>query len=352
MRAPLAALSIALILAGPAAAGDLLYRLTLDPGGVARRNAPVTAVIPLLVLGGLRLKKPSDFRFDDGEGFRDLFLGRVPIYRHLTAFDPQKREETYKPYLHLYGFHGEGFITKGPGGLYPHHRGIFLGWNKTLLGKRRFDFWHCPDVSQRHLKYLPERELTGPYLARSASLTDWVDGKGTVIVRDRREVTAWAGGEGERVLDFDLTLEAVAGDLRLDGDPQHAGFHFRAAQEVADHQKETVYLLPPGKSRSKDDVVARCPWAACLFKIGGNRYAVLHMSHPRNPPETSYSTRSYGRVGAFFTRDLKVGSPLSLRYRILILDAGRLPELSVESCAGRYREFAEPVQVKVEEKRG
>ena len=41
--------------------------------------------------------------------------------------------------------------------------------------------------------------------------------------------------------------------MRLDGDPQHAGFHFRANQEVAKNGKEnTYYLRPDGKGKLGD----------------------------------------------------------------------------------------------------
>src|SRR5688500_4156610 len=105
------------------------------------------------------------FRFVDGDGYRDLFFGDKPIYRYMTKYDPADRDNTFKPFHHLYGMHDEGFITKGPGGLYTHHRGLFFGY-KTQHG----DFWHCRDgVSQRHQRFLPEREQVDEKSARAAS---------------------------------------------------------------------------------------------------------------------------------------------------------------------------------------
>ena len=60
-------------------------------------------------------------------------------------------------------------ITKGPGGRYTHHRGIYFGFNKTAYG----DFWHCPDVSQRHESFDTKR-VTSLLLVVPYSVTEMV----------------------------------------------------------------------------------------------------------------------------------------------------------------------------------
>ena len=44
--------------------------------------------------------------------------------------DPKDRERTYKPFHHVYQVDWKGFLTKGPGGRYTHHRGIYFGFSK------------------------------------------------------------------------------------------------------------------------------------------------------------------------------------------------------------------------------
>src|SRR5687768_5936912 len=71
----------------------------------------------------------AEFRFVDGDGVRDLYFGTKPIWRDNIKYDPADRDNTYKPYKHVYGFgKNAGPITKGPGGTHPHHRGVFLGF--------------------------------------------------------------------------------------------------------------------------------------------------------------------------------------------------------------------------------
>src|SRR4051794_9604341 len=78
--------------------------------------------------------RAAAFHFVDGDGVRDLYFGDAPIWRDMIKYAPADRDATYKPYKHVYGF-GEnaGPVTKGPGGLYPHPRGVFLGF-KTQFG--------------------------------------------------------------------------------------------------------------------------------------------------------------------------------------------------------------------------
>ena len=63
----------------------------------------------------------------------DILLDRKIAGRYMYAYDnstDDRLHETYKPYLHVFNVDGTTPITKGPGGLFTHHRGIFIGWNK------------------------------------------------------------------------------------------------------------------------------------------------------------------------------------------------------------------------------
>ena len=70
---------------------------------------------------------------------------------------------------------------------------------------------------------------------------------------------------------------------------------------------------------------------------------VDHMDGPDNPKPTTYSTRPYGRVGAFFTADTAPEQPLHLLYR-LVLWEGDKP--TPDELAAAYYSFVTPVTVK------
>lgn len=187
----------------------------------------------LLAAGCATAVSASQFRFVEGLGYTDLLDGSMPVYRHMTAWDPGKHVETYKVFHHVYGFHGEGFLTKGAGGVYTHHRGLFLGWYKTSTAGTEMDSWHCTKgASLRHVRYLPERELAGEQ-ARRASVTEWTLADNSVLVRDTREVTAWFPAPGKLFLDWTITIASATGHpLSLSGDANHAGFQFRANSTI------------------------------------------------------------------------------------------------------------------------
>jgi hypothetical protein len=316
----------------------------IEPGVAAGKTVDLE-----LVLAAGPGSRAGSFRFELDEEGQELLRGEVPVYRYVTTYDPQQHADTHKPYHQIYRFSGEGFITKGPGGVFPHHKGVYLGWNRTRLASgATHDFWHAPREFQKHRSFARDRELTGPVLARSVSSTDWITPQGEVAVRDQREVRTWSLSEDELLLDFTLTIQPVGGDIRLGGDAHHAGFQFRAAQEVAENAAASTILHPPGAERLEGDLWAAAPWMAMSFDVGGEPYTVVHMDHVKeNPDNTTYSTRTYGRFGAFFSRDVTESEPLVLRYRLLVIGARDEERVSVEALQARHRDFIEPPVVRV-----
>jgi hypothetical protein len=256
----------------------------------------------------------------------------------------------------VYDFHGNGFITQGNDGKqYPHHRGLYMGWSKTSMSGApgSYDTWHCTKgVAVKHDSFAGDRAMAGPVLARSASIAKWVGGDGKLLVTEVREVTTWRVGDGAPgalVMDFDFSLTAGEGDVKLDGDPQHAGFQFRAHGDVG--ASKAKYIYPASAKGKGGDVWEGCAWVTNTFKIKDHSYAVAYFDHPQNPGtkegQTVFSTRNYGRFGAFAKHELKKGAPLGFHYRILVLDADKHSDLSVERFERDHAAFVKPVSVKL-----
>ena len=265
----------------------------------------------------------KEFRFEDGAGYSDLYYGDAPVYRHVTpVFNPLKHGDTFKVFHHVYGFHGEGFLTKGVGGEFTHHRGLFLGWSKTTTAGKEMDSWHGGAGSSiRHAKYLGQAEI-GPARARRISVSEWTEKDGTVLVRDTRDVTAWFAEEGRLYLDWSLTIESASGDsVVLDGDPQHAGFQFRADTTITAFE----YFGPADKTGTGDVWTMKNTnsWAVNSFAAQGHKYAVMQMDHPSNPRPVVVSHRDYGRFGHFFTATVPKDKPVTFHFRTLVLDVDK-----------------------------
>ena len=110
----------------------------------------------------------AGFAWEDGENETTLTYDGRPALRYmhepLDESSPEAREATIKPFHHVFSPDGETLLTKGPGGLYTHHRGLFFGFNKVTHGDDpECDVWHCRNgESQQHVGNWFARPTTTP----------------------------------------------------------------------------------------------------------------------------------------------------------------------------------------------
>ncbi|HEX8912986.1 MAG TPA: DUF6807 family protein [Humisphaera sp.] len=270
------------------------------------------------------------FAFKDAAGDHlDVTLDGKVVARYMYAHDTSTKEraaETYKPYLHVFDAEGTAPITKGAGGDFTHHRGIFIGWNKITYDGKAYDRWHMKGGDIVHQKFAGQKADADA--ATFTSVTGWqADGPDKLILTEERTTTIRRApaGAGRVVIDFTSKLTPTAADLTLDGDPEHAGIHFRPAQEIV--RQETAYVYPKEKAEPHKD--KDYPWVGENFTVRGKRYGVVEFSHPSNPAGTRWSAyRDYGRFGAFPKAEVKKGESLTVKYRFLIAD-GEVPAADV-----------------------
>jgi hypothetical protein len=290
----------------------------------------------------------------EDEGDRLTFGGDpVLLYVHpeLDESTPEARERTYKPFHHLFAPNGRR-LSKGPGGLFTHHRGLFFGFNRVSYGEgKTCDVWHARGKAfQSHEGTLAWE--AGPLLGRHRVRIDWHGQEGEVFAEETREVTAYAA-EGGRLIEFASRVETTGGPITLDGDPQHAGVHFRADNHVAEVTKDqTYYLRPdglgkPGETRNWEPKTGEgpvdLPWNVMSVVIDGDRYSVAYLDHPENPKEARYSERDYGRFGSYFEYEITEGRPLEIRYRLWLQEG----EMTLDQAARLDADFDEPATVRV-----
>lgn len=338
-------------------------------------------VMPRLKAGGSFTLRPADpppgvapgeFRFVVEKGmYNDLVYGPGagrPVLRYMNmprdASSKDSHELTFKPFHHVFDpADGKTLLTNGPGLAankeltYPHHRGLFYAWNKVSYpdpagGKdKTCDVWHGRNGEfTEHQKILGEE--AGVVLGRQRSALTWNGTDGKVFATEERELTAYAA-PGGTLIDFASVLKTDLPRVKLDGDPQHAGFHFRAANEVAKKTpKETYYLRPDGKgkpgetrnweAKGADPKTVNLPWDAVSFVLDGKRYTVLRINHPDNPKEARGSERDYGRFGDYFEYELTPQKPLKVKYRVWVQPG----EMTVEQCNAMATAFVSPPTVK------
>ena len=266
-----------------------------------------------------------EFKDTEGKHLDVVSDGKV-VVRYMYEYDPSTKESlhnTYKPYLHVFDEEGKVPITKGPGGQFTHHRGIFIGWSRVKVGGKSYDRWHMKGGSIVHQKFLQKEVREGT--AVFTSLTHWMDEKEEPFLAEERTMMISEGVHGGRVMiDFQSKLTPVNEEVFLNGDPEHAGIQYRPANEV--DRKKTKYLFPNGVTEVKG--VKDLPWAAENYTLGDKNYSVVHMNGPKNPKDTVHSAyRDYGRFGAYFKKTIPKGESLTVNYGFLIKD-GELPEVA------------------------
>lgn len=316
----------------------------------------------------------SHFAWQDQPGrFTDLLWYSDPsapprpvmryMYRKYDNSTPQARNQTYKVFHHLFAPSGRRLVTNGGYAdetipdpkklLYPHHRGLMYAFNRITYGKgQHADTWHAQpkDTHQEHLRFLSSE--AGAVLGRHRVLVGWYGPQNDLFAQEEREVTVYAV-PGGTLVEFASRLRPLQGAVQLDGDPQHAGFQFRAANAVAEKtEKQTYFLRPdgpgqPGETRNWDPKTrkgpANLPWDAMSFVLDGQRYTVAYLNHPANPGEQRYSERAYGRIGCYFTATVTAKQPLVVRYRLWLQEG----EMTVSQVQTLYQAFTAPPQVAV-----
>ena len=284
----------------------------------------------------------SAFAFAEG-GLRDekgkhldILNDGKPIARYMYAHDtssPEQRHVTYKPYIHVFAADGKTLITKGPGGKYTHHRGIFLGWSKLGFRGKRYDMWHMKTSEIVHQKFIEAKAGKDATVVRVQ--LHWNTPDDEVMIHEVRTMTFHhSDPDALLLLDFQTVLTA-ADDVDLNGDPEHAGFQYRPHNDVVGNKSAKYLFFEDGANPKKNKDM---PWVAMTYQLGDKKYTVQHMNHAGNPKGTVHSAyRDYGRFGTFAKAKVAKGKSLTLQHRIRVI-AGEAP--AREALAAEFKKWA------------
>src|SRR5688572_17636121 len=110
-------------------------------------SVATVAVVGLALAGSEATPAVGEYTWHEMPGkYLELKHGDRPVLQYMcAAFDdtsPATREATFKVYHHLFDPTGTRVVTNGPSGLYPHHRGLFFGFNRISYGDKKCDIWH------------------------------------------------------------------------------------------------------------------------------------------------------------------------------------------------------------------
>jgi hypothetical protein len=298
------------------------------------------AVLIAFATAGLpsQVVRAGDFSIADSKGKHlDIIApSGKPLLRYVYGRDtstPELTFDTAKIFAHVIAPNGKTTLTKGPGGKYPHHRGIFIGWSKLKHDGKSHDLWHVRNTAQLHQKFGETKADSN-----GASITSsifWVGNHEKTVIEEQRTYTVVAQEGAYAVVDFTSELKAANGDVELNGDPEHAGIQFRPSQQVAENKSAKYLFHGEGIDPKKNQDL---PWAAVSFLVDDEAWTVQQMSHPSNPKGARWSAyRDYGRFGPFTVVKIADGKTQTFRYRFRVTK-GDAP--TREALAKQYANYA------------
>jgi len=203
---------------------------------------------------------------------------------------------------------------------YPHHHSLFFGCDRVNGG----NYWQEGNERGQIVSQ-------GPKILKSsgddrAVFTDkclWQRPGGKPIILDNRKITITAPGENLRLIDFEISLEALTDVIILKSN--HALFSARVVPELSVKSGGTL-VNAEGKSGEKGTWGVNSAWCDYFGTRGGVTEGLAIFQHPKNRWFPSrWFTRDYG----FFSPtpmnwlengklELPKGKKLTLRYRVVV----------------------------------
>jgi hypothetical protein len=244
---------------------------------------------------------------------------------------------TGKPMTRCYPF---GPKVEGEASDHPHHQSMWFTHDQV----NGADFWKAnvntpagsSDRNRDNGAHIAHREFVkitsrGP-MARIVTRNDWMDGEQR-ICEDERKITFGTRRNGDRWIDFTITIRANDGDVSF-GDTKEGTFAVRVADTMRLEAKLGGRI--ENSERQIDDAAWGMParWVDYTGPIDGETLGIAIFCHPTSFRSTPrWHVRGYGLFAAnpFGERDFPLsdrasqgpvtierGDSLTLRYRVLL----------------------------------
>jgi hypothetical protein len=224
-----------------------------------------------------------------------------------------------------------------------HHRGIFLAWVE-LHGKHDADFWgwgeHAPKKDRRIVNRTLSEPLSTPSGGGFKAVNEWLAETNVVITEQLRTAARTEGPANIIDLVYSLTAKE---DLTLSR-WAFSGFCVRVRKDgkiEAEGPDGPVTLPNPKHTEPATDWPA-APWYAYSITLpDGNTVGAAVIDHPQNPPSLWHNHRDVRMLNPCIVAPaavtMKAGTPMILRYRVLIYD-GPTPRPLLSKLAKDWRE--------------
>lgn len=251
-------------------------------------------------------------------------------------------------YIHPAYTPSGALITGDFSKFHPHHRGFFLAYTKTQVGKVHPDFWNIQGGSGKISCDGVDRTSVGPVTASFVARHRWEARGAGLVLRERWEVESYdIPGTPYWLFDLTATQQATGDPLEL-LPYRYGGMAYRGPEPFVKGRLDVLTSAGLDRRRA-DQKPAR--WVDLTGPVaeGSDRYGgAMILDHPSNVNHPT-AARIHPTSLPFFCyvpgHDVKVAigakEPAVFRYRVIIHDGH--PDAALDDRL--WRDFAEPVAV-------
>lgn len=238
--------------------------------------------------------------------------------------------------------------VKGEKKDHPHQRSLWFTHGEV----NHVDFWAEFGGKKGKILHREFRQVASQgESATIVTTNDWVDPEGQTVLSDERRLRFSLDGDA-RVIDFDITLHASAGDVVF-GDTKEGSFGIRVPT-IMDVNNKRGGRIVNSEGQSDGEAWGKpAAWVDYHGPLDGEVVGIAILNHPssfRYP--TYWHVRDYGLFAAnpFGLHDfqgieekvgeykLPAGESITLRYRV-IFHRGNESEARLAEAFARYREL-------------
>ena len=295
--------------------------------------------LSLLSIAPATAGETAKYRFVHDGGSIGIFQDQQLVLRYQLEAKSQSGKATRSNYIHpLIDLNGNEITEDFPPD-HLHHRGIFWAWHQTLVnGVSAGDPWECRNFIWEHQQAHWRVGVTGK--ANLQVTTVWKSpliadaaGQPVQLVQEVTQLTLSRPSPTLRVLDFNIQLQALVDGIQLGGsddDKGYGGFSPRIKLPA-----DVLFHGPQGIVQPQRGAVDAGSWIALTGHFGDNSEpsGIAIIGHRNNPayPEQWILRKAGSMQNAAFPgrvpRQLQVGKPWRLRYRLVLHPGGHHPEL-------------------------
>jgi hypothetical protein len=275
----------------------------------------------------IRTEEEKKVKSAEGEvtgSYKEEYLNAHPGARKDTVVTTNIYAVPRSDYIHpLYGLQGEMLTRDWPVDGEPHHRGIWWAWPEVRYGSQQGDIYALQRIFARPV--YPVNMDNSAAFAQLAVLNNWMWEDKKTIVQENAVIRVYPKTENERIIDITIRLVALEDSISIATRGTNSYGCFNVRMQTPASQSLVHFTDNKGTAplRSWSDLSGTFFGAASPSGL----VILQHKGNPEYPgtwveyPNLSWVQPAFPTHGTRYP--LKKGTPLVLRYRLVVHNGGQ-----------------------------